>query len=177
MIRLAQPQDRTRIESFLTDHIEGSMFLLSNLRDHGMTGSDHAKSTTFWLAEQGDTLRAVFGHTKSGYLLISSAGFDMTWAPALQSALKGRRVIGMTGCRADVAGFTQALGLSAAVPKFHDQQPLYQLSLSDLLLPEGPTQLRPMTEHDLDLVANWRLAFDQEIFGDGDLPEGRHRSL
>ena len=53
MIRLAQPQDRTRIESFLTDHIEGSMFLLSNLRDHGMTGSDHAKSTTFWLAEQG----------------------------------------------------------------------------------------------------------------------------
>ena len=47
MIR-ATPEDRPAIEAFLKKHIATSMFPLSNLRQHGMSGG-HPRAMQFWV--------------------------------------------------------------------------------------------------------------------------------
>lgn len=176
MIRPAQEADRAAMEAFLATRVATSMFLASNLRDHGLTGTGHPKATTFWLAEKDGKVHGIFGHSEMGYVLADTPRFDPAWSAPLRADMAGRKVRGLKGDAEVIGHLASALGLHNKTPGFQDVDPHYQLRLADLIVPPGDTRLRAMAPEDMDLIAGWRHAFDCEVFGD-DQPDGRDRSI
>lgn len=109
MIREATPDDADAIAAFLQDHIETSMFLLSNLERHGIGVSEHAHATRFFLWESGAGLQGVFGCTRGGYLMCQHPGLQGSTAKAYLQCIEGASVQGMTGAADQVGHFIAAL--------------------------------------------------------------------
>ncbi|MEX0287239.1 MAG: GNAT family N-acetyltransferase [Paracoccaceae bacterium] len=173
MTRRAEDSDSRAWEAYFTRRMATSMFMASNLRDHGLSGTGHGHATAYWIAEANGQIGGVFGCSEAGVLLGDAEAFDPAWTIPLRTALAGRRIIGANGAADVTAAMIAALGLDRQPPSFDDPQPHYHLDQSALVAPPGDTVLRPMTLTDLPLATHWRQAFDREVFGDGDLPEGR----
>lgn len=180
MIRRAKDADVPAIEAFVARHLAMSMFLASNLRDFGLNGSGHPRATRFWVADSTDGLTTLLGLSEEGNLLVLAPGTDPEAVAPLRSSLAGETLRGVSGEAGQVDTVISALGGAATRPAFDDTEPHFELQLGDLVVPEGAagceTTLRAMVRSDLELVASWRHAFDCEVFGDGDLPEGHARS-
>ncbi|WP_371171261.1 GNAT family N-acetyltransferase [Aliiroseovarius sp. 2305UL8-7] len=165
MIRRAETGDEAPMEAFLAAHAETSMFLRSNLRQFGLSGADDPRATTYWLADEGTRIAAVFG--------ISNGGFVMSQAPAaaprlwdiFTSETTGRNLIGMTGATEQVEAAKRAMGVQSARYSLDRDEPLYRLSLNDLITPRGDEVLRPATPDDLDILTDWVIDYDTTALG------------
>ena len=157
-LRAAEPSDAEAIEAFLRPLAETSMFLRSNLRRHGPCGGEAAAATRMWLT--GDPLDGVIGLTSKGYL---SVQMPKGVPGDLANAMAGAQVAGMTGPPDQVAAVLHALGLDqdaeTAEPRI---EPLYRLALRDLVVPEGPGDLRLATVEDISTLAPLRQAYQAE---------------
>ena len=116
--RAANRSDLGWIEVLLFAHIEGSMFLIGNLRDHGF-GSDHPHGLTLWVRETRD---GVFAITNTGSVMMMAPGCgNAEWQDAGQllgprevTAVIGRcaallRPMGCKTIRASWIGMNQVL--------------------------------------------------------------------
>ncbi|MCC5960241.1 MAG: GNAT family N-acetyltransferase [Rhodobacteraceae bacterium] len=136
MIREARASDAPAITAFLRQHIESSMFLLSNLEQHGIGQSDHLHATRFFLTYEGASLRGVFGCTNGGYLMCQHPEPSVAVARDYLAHIAGVRILSMTGPEDQVAQFVQAL------PYLHNEwlkneiQPLFMCDLTDFAFPE-----------------------------------------
>ena len=74
MIRDVLDTDLMAVRQFLEAHRESSLFLLASLAAHGPRGGTHPFSGIFRLAEEDDTVVAVFCLTRVGNLLVQAAG-------------------------------------------------------------------------------------------------------
>lgn len=143
--------------------LEGPIFLLANLRRHGL-GSDNPRAVRLW---RNADWSAFFGISNSGVcfpqMRDASAG---DWAN-LREALKGQVITGFNGERDQVATAIEVLGLQDAASALDRIEPCMALDLSDLILPEGSELgLRAPTAADMDLLLAWRAAYRVEILGD-----------
>lgn len=147
------------------------MFLRSNLAAHGVEQGDHDHSTDFFLAEngnmaprmanrmaprmdgnQGDSIAAVFGVTKRGYLLAQAPDAPAEAFAGFAAAIYGRQVIGMTGASDAVEKTLNACGLRDGFSLWRDE-PLYRLSLSQL--EDADADIRAAMPDDFGLLATW----------------------
>lgn len=152
MIREAAIEDLPRINAFLDQHIETSMFLRSNLATHGLGFSDHPHSTRAFLWE-ADGQFGVFGLSKVGYVMAQMPDIRLEAAQAFGHAITGHTVLGMTGEKAQVDMTLRGLGLGKAKLKMLDDEPLYQMELADLS--KTRVNSRALLESDLGPLERW----------------------
>ena len=157
---LATQTDRPAIEAFLRARIATSMFPLSNLRRHGMTGG-HDRAVQFWVKWHAGVLTDV--------LTVSDGGFIFPNCPTapwgeVRVVLAGMQVTGLLGDGVQVASLRRALALPD-LAGVDTVEPLYRLPLADLLLPDltGFT-LAPLSDAPRDLVVGWRRTYLEEVF-------------
>ncbi|WP_010141020.1 GNAT family N-acetyltransferase [Oceanicola sp. S124] len=156
MIREAAPSDIPAMEAFLARYPETSMFLRSNLAAEGVGLTEHPYSGDYliWPAE-GD-IRAVFGISGRGFLMLQCPGAEPEALQAAATHFAGRRMRGLTG-EADQAGaYLQALGLAGEISR-NEVEPLYRLDLSDL--PAMPGSTRAPQPGDEPLLTRWFLDY------------------
>ncbi|MCO6384360.1 GNAT family N-acetyltransferase [Oceanicola sp. 502str15] len=154
MIRQAQPGEEARMEAFLAQHPNSSMFLRGNLETHGLVPGDHPHSSTFWMAEtERGEIRAVVGCNNDGFLMAQvPEPLPGLW-PAVAGALAGRRIAGMTGEDGQVQAAMEGLGLADAGFTLNHAEPLYRLDLARLTDPEA--EIRPSRPEDEDMLRRW----------------------
>ncbi len=156
---LATQADRPAIEAFLTAHIATSMFPLSNLRRYGMAGG-HARAVRFWCRWEAGALTDVLTVTEEGAVFPQCP--TGPWGEA-RVVLAGSHVKGILGDGAQVAGLRAALGLTQK-GGLDEDEPLYQLALADLTLPDvAGLALVPIADAPRKLVIGWRRAYLEEV--------------
>ncbi|MCX7300793.1 MAG: GNAT family N-acetyltransferase [Rhodobacterales bacterium] len=156
----AQPSDQSAIMLFLRRHLETSLFPIANLIAHGMTGG-HDRAMRFWL--DGRPIRGLIGKTEAGMIMPQ---WPLCMMPDL-TPLSGFTAIGLIGDAEQVRRLGSALGLSDAPTQLAADEPLFTLTLTDLLTPphDPALALHPLTAAPLDLLRDWRCAYLQETTG------------
>jgi len=154
-IRLAVPGDEARLNAFLTRHVNSSMFLLGNLESHGLGGGPHPDATRYALAEAEGRITGVLGATRGGYLMCQLPGPALALAPDLLAALAPVVMQGITGDAEQVDSVLAHLSLPPAAFALNRVEPLMQLPLDTLFLPDPPPLLRRPTEEDRALLLDW----------------------
>jgi GNAT superfamily N-acetyltransferase len=160
-MRRGTEADRPEIEAFLKARAVTSMFPLSNLARHGMDG-DHARSMSFWVDEGAAGITDVIARTREGMILPSCDGAP--WQDAAR-LLAGREAIGVIGARAQARPLIAALGLGGVATELDEDEPHFALSLADLIVPDGPGALVPMSRVDRALMVDWRRLYCEEVLG------------
>lgn len=154
MIRKATNADIGKIAMFLEQHIDTSMFLMSNLMAFGTEDTEHPHGTRYFLRETGDGVNGVFGATNNGFLLIQMPGLTTTEAQFYAYMLQGYTMVGMTGDDEQVAMVLDALTLPEDRWKVNDGQALFALDLADL--PDGSAgSVRAPDDSDRRLLTDW----------------------
>lgn len=159
MIRQARASDAERIEAFLAGYPETSMFLRGNLEAHGIGRSDHPHASDYFLWPAEGPLRAVFGRSNTGFLMLQCPGHEAAAFDAAARALAGRPVQGLTGEAAQARLWLEALGLSGRLKVDH-VEPLYALDLGDM--PQADLHWRPPGPEDGALLADWFLGYEAD---------------
>jgi GNAT superfamily N-acetyltransferase len=163
--RAAQDADLDWIQSFLYANLQSSMFLLSNLRDHGLHDRTSDKGMTIWLSE--GTNVGVFTISNSGMILLQApTADDMVWRRA--SDLIADRPV-LTGCLGEtrqVRAFLTAAGLNDVPTLINDDEPAFRLELADLKLPQADGgELVPISAVPRELAVQWRTDYHIEVLG------------
>ncbi|MDD7972134.1 GNAT family N-acetyltransferase [Roseinatronobacter alkalisoli] len=153
MIREAAADNAGIITTFLQQHIETSMFLLSNLEQHGIGTSQHPHATRFFLSQEGPSLQGVFGCTNDGYLMCQHPGLTPHMAQAYLSGIRGTRIRGMTGAADQVAQFITALPDLNGAWLTNRVEPLFALDLAAIKAP-GQRLSSPVSG-DLSMLKDW----------------------
>lgn len=172
---MARPDDAARIDAFLEPYSESSMFLRSNLAQHGLgpNRSDDPRATTFWLVEDGP-IRAVFGLSRAGFLMGQAPDNRREDWEAFRDVLRGAKIAGITGETGQIETALDVLGLQDASFSALRDEPHYRLDLDDLEYPAGTARLRPATPDDYGMLVEWSLDYDTSVFGAR--PEGAAQS-
>jgi predicted GNAT family acetyltransferase len=79
--------------------------------------------------------------------------------------LAGAQVEGSVGPADQVRPLLAALGLGRAPRRSDTDQPAFALDLADLIVPEAPGDLHPLTADDLPWLTDWRAAYAAEVQG------------
>ncbi|MDK3017253.1 GNAT family N-acetyltransferase [Pseudodonghicola flavimaris] len=152
MIRQAEASDAPRIEAFLAGYPETSMFLRGNLEAHGIGCSDHDYACDYFLWPAEGPLRAVFGCSNNGFLMLQCPGREPEAFAAAAGVLAGRPVQGLTGEATQARLWLQALGLAGRL-KLDHPEPLYTLDLA--AMPHADLTWRQPGPGDAALLATW----------------------
>lgn len=160
MIR-ATAEDVPAIKDFLKAHITTSMFPLTNLINYGMAGG-HPRAVSFWVRWQAGQITDVLCLSDEGMIFPQCP--TAPWAD-VAVVLHGTKVKGLLGHGAQVQGLRGALGLPT-LAALDTVEPLYQMSLSDLTMPDGDGfVLSPLSQLPLSLAEQWRAAYAVEALG------------
>lgn len=155
--------DLPAIEHFLARHADSSMFLRSNLRDHGLGDSRSPRALALILSRADTGITGVFGITNAGYGVFQAPeAEDETWA-AYARWLEGRPLAGVTGEASQVRRARRALELADGDLAHADDEPLYVLALSALrteALADG--RLRAPEAADLPRLERWFTSYEAE---------------
>ena len=171
--------DRPQLDAFLLEHRDTSIFLRSNLERSGLQYQPRPFHAT-WVGGFRDLhLIGVTAHCWNGMLLVQAPeGIGhLTRACADYSR---REVRGFCGPLQQVRDARAALQLENAPAAMDEDEALYGLDLTDIVVPEilrtGTITVRPPLTQERDLLCAWRLAYDIETLGSTDTPETRERS-
>jgi predicted GNAT family acetyltransferase len=159
MIRQAKASDAARIEAFLAGHPETSMFLRGNLEAHGIGQSAHDHACDYFLWSAEGPVRAVFGCSNNGFLMLQCPGREVEALAAAAQALAGRQVQGLTGDAAQARLWLGALGLAGRLKVDH-VEPLYDLELATM--PRADLAWRRPEAGDAALLATWFQGYEAD---------------
>ncbi len=163
MIRRATDEDLPAVHAVLRRNPTTTMFLRSNLLEHGLHGKGDA-ATTLYVAQSGPE-DGMFGLTESGYLMACAPDAPSEMWRAFAQAITGRRVLGMTGLRAQVDAMLTALDAETRAFQLRRDEPLYALDLNNLIALDG--DLRRPIEAELDQLIDWNVTYAAEALGTG----------
>jgi GNAT superfamily N-acetyltransferase len=175
-LRLLGAGDERLLEEFLVEHRDSSMFLRSNSRQAGLVYTGQRLGATYVGGFDAGRLIGVAAHAWNGLLLLQ--------APAACSELvlgavdtSRRPVKGVIGPLAQVRTARRTLGLEHVPATLEEDERLYVLDLADLVLPEalttGRTNARSPLTSELELLIEWRVAYEIESLGREDTPAVR----
>ncbi|WP_420012561.1 hypothetical protein [Tateyamaria sp.] len=160
-LRCAGPQDAAAIDAFLARFAATSMFLRSNLAHFGTCDEATPQGTTFFLADAGAAITAVFGLTNHGYLLAQAPEASAAQWAAFRDQIAGRTLVGMTGVPDQVQMCLRALDLADGPWQLFSDEPLYHLNIADLL--SDPVPVRRATAADQPLLERWFAAYASDV--------------
>jgi len=161
MLRPAKHGDAARIDTFLDPMTDTSLYLRSNLARHGLFERVHPHGTQYFLWEEGDDIRGVFGRTNGGYLMCQAPNApDEIWG-AFAYALNGSTIWGMTGIADQVEKTLDALQLTKEDFALNHLEALYQAPLADMAAPEA-AHLRRASASDTGLLRDWFYGYVQD---------------
>jgi len=84
----AQPHDRAAIQEFLREHQDFTLFLRSNLQQHGLRLSSEPNSGNYKCIWQNDQIVGVFALFRRGTLIVQAPNDEQLFAPILASTLE-----------------------------------------------------------------------------------------
>lgn len=171
--------DRPQLDAFLLEHRDSSVFLRSNLERSGLQYQPRPLHAT-WVGEFRDQqLIGVMAHCWNGMLLVQAPESVGHLARACVDYSR-REVCGFCGPLQQVRDARLALQLDNAPAAMDEDEALYGLDLTDIIIPEilrtGTITVRPPLAQERDLLCAWRLAYDIETLGSTDTPETQERS-
>ena len=164
--RLLLPADAALLEAFLVRHRDSSMFLRSNARRGGLIDRGKYLQATYVGCFRDGALIGVAAHCWNGMLLLQApeAGLAQTVCAAVKHSRRG--VNGFSGPIEQIQAARQALGFEQVPTQLEEQESLFALQLSELIVPEalrdGSVTWRPPLPEERQLLGDWRLGFDIE---------------
>jgi len=170
-IKLLQSPEQSLLEAFLLPHIETSMFLLSNARNAGLDFSGQLYGCTYLAAIEAGEIVGVVAHAWNGMLLLQAPKFLDELAKEILSLTK-RPLSGISGPWSQTQRTIKALGLSSWPVSIGEPEKLYRLELEGLqapsLLQQEDVNCRRGTLGDVELLMDWRMAYQFELFNSAD---------
>lgn len=178
-IRILEPGDEAALEAFLLPHLASSMFLMGNARAAGLADTGDRYTGTYAAAFAEGGLVAVVAHFYNGVLMPQVPGspalLDRLWRAAVTAS--GREVRGVIGPDDQACEIKAAAGLAPEALQLDAREKLYRLSLADLKVPAaltaGELNARLIVAADIDLLTEWRVAYQVETLGSDATPELR----
>jgi predicted GNAT family acetyltransferase len=168
-VRILGAGDEEALDAFLVQHADSSMFLRSNLRASGLVDGGEAYQATHAAALDSGLIVAVAAHTWMGNLLLQAPVYlaDVARAAVERS---GRRVAGILGPWSQVVAARDALSFEQTPTSLNSREILYALELARLIIPNDLARGRVRCRHpgsdELDLLVEWRVAYDLETLSD-----------
>jgi len=163
MLRAARAGDEPAIEAFLEDRAETSMFLRGNLARFGLFDRVHPHATAYSLAGDEGDITAVFGISNAGFVMSQAPGASRDVWRAYANSIRGRRLAGITGDAPQVAAAKRALKVDGERFALEDPEPLYRLTLADMVIPDGAGVLRAPGDSDRAMLQDWTRAYSAEL--------------
>ncbi|WP_293576229.1 GNAT family N-acetyltransferase [Phaeobacter sp.] len=170
--RPATADDLNDITDFLYRHVASSMFLLRNLRDHGLDGTA-GKAMRMWL--RGSAFDGVVGLTNEGMLLVQAPqATAQDWADLQRAVVApycGTAQLGVLGETEQLRRYLSAAGLGHRATRLNRDEPGLALTLSDLQTSclsrpaLANAVLYPIVAAPRPMLVQWRAAYHQEILG------------
>jgi RimJ/RimL family protein N-acetyltransferase len=157
------------VEAFLLRHVDGAMFPLSNLRNHGLGpddfASDHPHAMRLWIIGPG--VQGVIALTRQGILMPMVP--DGTDLGGLMEQVAGLTITGAVGPAVQVRVLLAALGLADRPTLRDEDEEGFALHLADLRIPSqmGASLIAPGAEQ-RDLMVDWRVVYHREVLGTPD---------
>ena len=175
-IRLLGPGDEGRLEAFLAEHADSSLFLRSNLARGGLADRGQESQGAYAAALADDRILGVAAHYRNGVLILQAPTAAVRLARAAVAA-SGRPVAGLVGPWAQVDAVRHGPDLAGRRVLSGSREVLLALPLAGLAVPPtlaaGKVACRRAERRDLDLVTSWRVASEVEFYGLADTPELR----
>lgn len=172
-IRILGAADAAALEAFLLRHADSSMFLRSNARTAGLVDHGQPYQATYAAAFEREQIAAVAAHAWTGILLVQ-AHARLDAVVRLAVARSRRPVVGVNGPWAQVVAARTALGLRAVPALLDSHEILYALELARLVVPEpladGRLRCRRLRQDEIELIAEWRVAYAREMRSRPDTP-------
>jgi predicted GNAT family acetyltransferase len=173
-IRLLQPGDEAALEAFLQPRVESSMFLIGNMRSVGLVDQGRPYQGTYAAAFEGDRVVSVVAHYWNRVLVFQAlAQLDVLWRKAV--AASKRPVEGLIGPDDQVSAVIIKLDINESAIQVDEASKLYSLDLGDMLVPDdlsaGAVFGRRIQPRDVELVTEWRVAYEIELLGEADSPQ------
>src|SRR5439155_13342455 len=167
-LRVLRPGDETALDTFLARHADSSMFLRSNARAAGLVDRGQPGQGTYVAAVEQGAIVGVAAHCWNGMMLVQAPAHAATLAREAVR-LSGRTVAGFSGPWDQVVAARQALGLGEGTARKDSREDLYSLELRHLAVPPplaaGQGRCRHPEDAELELMAQWRIAFTVEALG------------
>lgn len=163
MLKTLQPGDEARLEAFLSQHWETSMFLRSNLRRAGLLDRGNPFEGIYVAAIEQNEIRAVAAHYWNGMIILQAPShLEAVVKAAIEQS--NRPIMGLVGVWQQVQAAQQLLNLNATLA---EPEILFSLSLSQLQIPQALSnfQVRPPHREEFDQLTEWRVAYEIETLG------------
>ncbi|MCA0929839.1 GNAT family N-acetyltransferase [Ruegeria profundi] len=163
MWRLAQKQDVPRIEAFLSQHIQTSMFPLANLRDYGLSAS-HPRGIKAWVL--GNEPNAVFCITNEGMVMPQCPDCSDDQLAAAIQLIRSHSLFGVAAEASQARRIMRLAGWENRPATLNSDEPGFSLDLDKLVLPDanGATLL-PLGKFNLKIFDAWRESYLIEVSG------------
>ena len=159
--------DLAWVEPFLREHVQSSMFLLSNLAGFGLNGAG-PYGTRLWCST--GVVRGIIGVSNSGYVLLQAPEATVEDWQATKNIWRDLTLAGCSGEAGQVTRFLQVTGLDRLSMALNSDEPGYVLALDQMQMPScAGFSLAPVSEDNRALVERWRAAYHGEVLG---TPEG-----
>ncbi len=154
MWRAAHENDVPRIEAFLFQHVQTSMFPLANLRDFGLRGP-HPRSLNIWVL--GDDPRAVFAMTNEGMILPQCPNCTDQELIAAINLIRGHKLFGIAAEAVQARRIMRLAGWEDRPATLNSDEPGFALNLDDLVVPDATgAELVPLGDLERHVTEGWR---------------------
>jgi RimJ/RimL family protein N-acetyltransferase len=162
------PADEAALERFLAEHLNSSLFLLSNARASGVLDGDKPYHGAYVGAFEEGMPRAVVAHYWNGNLVLQAPEHLEPLLEELARWTK-RPVRELIGPWAQVEQARRVLGLEDARCTLESKEVLFALALERLRIPpaldSGEVRSLRAREEDVDLLVRWRHDYLVEVLG------------
>ncbi len=162
------PGDEERLDAFLAEHSDSSMFLRSNWRRAGLADRGGRLEGTYVARLEAGAIVAVAAHYGNGMIALQApVGAGLLAAEVARAT--GRPIEGLVGPRAQVVEAREALGLAGRATAIDTREDLFALELDALVvsdaLREGRVVCRRAELADRSICGDWRVAYSIEALG------------
>ncbi|MEZ4862769.1 MAG: GNAT family N-acetyltransferase [Caldilineaceae bacterium] len=165
-VKILASGDEPALEAFLAPQIDASMFLISNLRQGGLTDTGLRYSGTYAAAWEEDQIIGVVAHYWNGNLICQATSAHLAPLSRAAVATSGRAINGIIGPAAQVAVIAADLDLATAQIQMDETEGLYALALADLVTPpllqRDEVHSHRIDLRDRELLVAWRVAYNVE---------------
>ncbi len=157
-MKRAVQSDVPHITDFLRQNITTSMFPLMNLTEHGLDAA-HPRSPRIWLRRADGRVTDVLSVTQQGMVMpqCPNGGWN-----EVARMLCARDLSGVIGPADQARSFIAAAGLGDVRTTLDEDEPLLELQLSTLNLPDGPGHIVPLSQVDKELILGWMETYQRE---------------
>lgn len=163
------PGDEERLDAFLAEHSDSSMFLRSNWRRAGLADRGARLEGTYVARVDAGSIVAVAAHYGNGMIALQAPAGGAGLLAAEVARATGRPIQGLVGPRGQVVEAREALGLAGRATAIDTREDLFALELDALVVSDalraGNVVCRRAELADRAIAGDWRVAYAIEALG------------